>query len=280
MSTPLIKRRRLDDPSSALHKPFKSPLKHDADPALTHPQTSHPGATTTTTTTTTSAPPQTPTSKPASDTPASPNTVPTTLPPSTEESHSLRRTNLALDSACRALREDIDTLTSAAKILHSGRDAELEKLIACWKRVSRAAAEEVFAGVRDKVNRMGGVGAWREREREKREWLGGWDREEGKGGGEDGEDGEGGEERERREQYEGEVSEYDAREEGGRKTDPLFEEGRDDDVSEVMGWEVALGRSGEADSSRQTFTMDMMLRQLNVELDVIGYDREEQRWVD
>jgi len=31
---------------------------------------------------------------------------------------------------------------------------------------------------------------------------------------------------------------------------------------------------------RQTFTMDMMLRQLNVELDVIGYDREEQRWID
>ena len=108
--------------------------------------------------------------------------------------------------------------------------------------MSRAAAEEVFAGVRDKVNRMGGVGAWRERERGKREWRGWGDeeeKEEGKGGGGDEGEGEKAAEeremaREKREQYEGEVSEYDAREEGGQKQDPLFEEGKDDDVSEVL----------------------------------------------
>ena len=28
------------------------------------------------------------------------------------------------------------------------------------------------------------------------------------------------------------------------------------------------------------FTMDMMLRSLNIELSVIGFDKEGQRWVD
>jgi len=29
---------------------------------------------------------------------------------------------------------------------------------------------------------------------------------------------------------------------------------------------------------RQTFTMDMMLRSLNIELAKIGYDKQSQRW--
>jgi hypothetical protein len=33
-------------------------------------------------------------------------------------------------------------------------------------------------------------------------------------------------------------------------------------------------------NSLQTFTMDMMLGTLNIDLDVIGYDKREQRWID
>ena len=29
----------------------------------------------------------------------------------------------------------------------------------------------------------------------------------------------------------------------------------------------------------QSFTMDMMLRTLNIDLNVIGYDRQGQRWI-
>lgn len=43
-------------------------------------------------------------------------------------------------------------------------------LIDRWRTASRAAAEEVFASTRDRVNRMGGVGAWKEREQEQKEW--------------------------------------------------------------------------------------------------------------
>lgn len=46
-----------------------------------------------------------------------------------------------------------------------------------WRQAARAAAEEVFAGARDKVNRMGGVGAWRERENEKKSFGDQWERE-------------------------------------------------------------------------------------------------------
>lgn len=30
----------------------------------------------------------------------------------------------------------------------------------------------------------------------------------------------------------------------------------------------------------QNFTIDMMLRSLNIDLDVIGYDKELQKWTD
>lgn len=47
----------------------------------------------------------------------------------------------------------------------STRDTELESLIAKWKLASREAAEEVFQGAQERVNRMGGVDAWREQSR-------------------------------------------------------------------------------------------------------------------
>jgi len=60
-------------------------------------------------------------------------------------------------------------------------------LIRKWKGASREAAEEVYRDVRERVNRMGGVRGWRERERERRrgmeEFMRGWDGEEpGEGG--------------------------------------------------------------------------------------------------
>lgn len=49
-----------------------------------------------------------------------------------------------------------------------------------WKMAGRAAAEEVFGLVAKRVEGMGGVGAWREKEKQKREGGGlsggwGWD---------------------------------------------------------------------------------------------------------
>ena len=46
-------------------------------------------------------------------------------------------------------------------------DVRLENLIVKWRNASQQAVEEIFAGARDRVNRMGGVAAWKEQEREK-----------------------------------------------------------------------------------------------------------------
>ncbi|KAL9628867.1 MAG: hypothetical protein Q9164_007121, partial [Protoblastenia rupestris] len=75
-------------------------------------------------------------------------------------------------------RTNLETSTQALRIESSPRDAELALLITKWRTASREAAEELFRGVRDRVNRMGGVGALREKEREKRERDIEWQREE------------------------------------------------------------------------------------------------------
>lgn len=98
-------------------------------------------------------------------------------------------------------------------------------LIAKWKGASREAAESVFGDVRDRVNGMGGVGAWREMGRRREEWRGdgrgaGWGFEEG---GEKGEVSERG----RAEVEDQEEDLVDGREEKGGV---VGDEGADDDV--------------------------------------------------
>lgn len=117
---------------------------------------------------------------------------------------------------------------------------------------------------------MGGVGAWREREKEQREWRTKWEKEEMEA------------ERGGRGEVEGE--EEEERRERDRDEEEKVEEGNDDDVSgqDFGDWE---GREGgwvlclEVANVLQSFTIDMMLRTLNIDLDVIGYDRQGQRWI-
>jgi len=54
---------------------------------------------------------------------------------------------------------------------------------------------------------------------------------------------------------------------------------------EERGEEEMEGMDGEKEKEEEEdddegFTMDMMLKSLNIELDVIGFDKKEQRWVD
>ena len=102
---------------------------------------------------------------------------------------------------------------------------------------------------------MGGVGALRERERQCKEKAWGWSNDLKKsdvndeGDEVDNEDGPSF----RKGEEEGE--DQDEREEGARKSDPF----RGDDDG---------------------YTMDMMLKTLNVDLDIIGFDKELQKWID
>jgi Swi5-dependent recombination DNA repair protein 1 len=118
-------------------------------------------------------------------------------------------------------------LTQAQTLATSTKDDDLVILID--RTASRSAAEEFFGSTRDRVNRMGGVGAWKEREKESKERQMRWDQEEMEA------------EREKMEEAKqnGEVSEeaydryaeMDAERDKGEEEKETFKAGADDDVS-------------------------------------------------
>jgi hypothetical protein len=149
------KRRRLNDgvsaSASALSKPFKSPLRAGtippveagADPLATasRPLTTNPT--------------RTATRKPA---PKHSTSDPQYL--------ALQKQHSALHLQLRQLRQSLETAQQALKLESSPTTAtDLESIIHKWKLASRSAAEEVFHSAKERVDRMGGVGAWRAQSR-------------------------------------------------------------------------------------------------------------------
>ncbi len=102
---------------------------------------------------------------------------------------------------------------------------------------------------------MGGVGAMRDRERQSKEKAWGWDDEPKKAEEADDDDARDREDSDGFKIGEKEGEEQDEREEGAEKVE-------------------AYGEDDEG------YTMDMMLRTLNIDLDIIGYDKGLQRWID
>jgi Swi5-dependent recombination DNA repair protein 1 len=108
-------------------------------------------------------------------------------------------------------------------------DAGLQEMILRWKAASRLAAEELFGLVRERMEGMGGVKAWRERQREVCDDRGGgfgFEGQEVVKGGEDGE-AEGDGERRR------DGGEDDGEEEEEKEED---EEEEEETVSYDVGW--------------------------------------------
>lgn len=167
ISTHPTKRRRLDGVSSALSQPFKSPLKvplrrqedveKQVDTSEPHSHWNNRAAITDRTPSKTQS-----------------TTTPSRRPPPTQSATNhaskdpqlipLQKQQSALLLQLSKLRQSLDIAQQALKIESSHTDAELELLISKWKLASREAAEEIFRGAKDRVNRMGGLAAWRERE--------------------------------------------------------------------------------------------------------------------
>ncbi|KAL1851481.1 hypothetical protein Plec18170_006297 [Paecilomyces lecythidis] len=81
----------------------------------------------------------------------------------------LQKQHTTLQARLSSLRAELDTTQQALRIESSSRDEELEALVLKWRAASQDAAEELFASARDKVFRMGGVRAWKERAKKSRE---------------------------------------------------------------------------------------------------------------
>jgi Swi5-dependent recombination DNA repair protein 1 len=194
MASPLTaKRRRLNNISNTLTRPFISPLK-SADSAnansTTTPTKSRrrnvpvdsntPYIPSTLAHTINAATTRTP-YKPQSNHPAlaqTPNRATSVRRPAYSTpfakrvdpaEQALQRDITAIELQIKSVRNDIDLLNQAAKYSSDATDHDLEELAVKWKLAAQSAAEEIFGTVKERVNRMGGVQAWRDSERQKYE---------------------------------------------------------------------------------------------------------------
>ncbi|GIK04750.1 hypothetical protein Aspvir_008845 [Aspergillus viridinutans] len=187
------KRRRIESAAASLSKPFKSPLRKPVQGTVDKEKASnnssinteaegqerqygdgkHAQEHLTPSTSISSKPTSLTSSSPASPVPSLQNRKrkPTTNQMTLSKKSiladpvisELQKEQRALQSRLSALRSELDTVQQALRIESSTKDAELEALILKWKTVSQEAAEEVFEGARERVSRMGGMKAWRER---------------------------------------------------------------------------------------------------------------------
>lgn len=191
------KRRRVENASSKLSKPFKSPLRRPAQAseekteAPTKQEEEEEGGRVEAGKVPNETLHSTPDGKGNLNTPISTIPTPTTqtrkrkpAPNPTPTKAQLRvdpviadlqKQERTLQSRIATLHSELDTSQQALRIESSGRDAELEVLIAKWRSVSQDAAAEVFAGAQERVARMGGMAAWKERMRSQNER---WEQEE------------------------------------------------------------------------------------------------------
>ncbi|KAE8151027.1 hypothetical protein BDV25DRAFT_139277 [Aspergillus avenaceus] len=268
------KRRRVENAASALSKPFRSPLrrptqsKQNSQPtnedngSSSKPDLDSGASNTIDAVATQSGPlPIDPTS---STSPsglqtrkrkfrANPLTAPKKPIFSDPAIMDLQKQERMLQSRLATLRSELDTAQQALRLETSTKDTELELLIAKWRSVSQKAAEEVFAGAQERVARMGGMKAWRERTKSD---SGRW-------------------EQDVMESWDGDADAIDADLDG---VEPEFRQ------AEMHNRYETDKKDNNQDSrihetENDELTMEMMLKTLNVDLKIIGYDKDHQRWV-
>lgn len=124
-------------------------------------------------------------------------------------------------------------------------------------------------------SRMGGPRAWKEMQKKQQEYQTSWDQEEQTN--KDNSDDEENKDVEKRDVYAEYGIDLETENEKSQRVKGLGDTGElpgQEDVSPLW-FDLCWIHT----DSQQEFTMAMMLRTLNVDLDIVGYDREQQRWV-
>lgn len=318
MSSPMsVKRRRLNDANKKLTKPFVSPMRtqktertplkedstkanvgHQAYTPSTLAHTIKPAVSTPTPAVIKPAPSKssfTPQRSTAVRKQPSFSSLSSSKKNISPEEQALKKAISKTEFQIRKIQNDLDTLQQALKLTTSTTDDELRELSEKWRTCSQLVAEELFGSVKERVQRMGGVAAWRDMEKKKYEranGLGDFAQQEEQQEDNDADcefDSEGEElpeeEQEHRKKMKRQalqelrdaadvVNEQLEVDPAAQKSRVWQEEGKDDDVSVT----TVMGEAGCIADLLQTFTMDMMLRSLNIDLALIGYDKETQRW--
>ncbi|KAJ4417702.1 ERAD-associated protein [Neurospora sp. IMI 360204] len=138
-------------------------------------------------------------------------------------------------------------------------DAELKELVQKWKLASRQAAEELFELIKGRVAGMGGAKAWREtRRRQVEGFHSAWDDEGQKG------------KKRKGDADEREIEDSDVSDDGGLDDgDGQFSQG--------------AGNNDDGEGSAEDDSEDsvrLLWQSLNIEPDVLGYDPNEDKWLD
>ncbi|KAK5170928.1 uncharacterized protein LTR77_004072 [Saxophila tyrrhenica] len=291
MSSPLTaKRRKLNETSRTLAKPFVSPLR-TSKPDTAPLKPSHNAAniqsyqpSTLAHTVNSSTPSESKTKAPSRSfqTPARSAPVRKTAAFTTSTGRNrdpaeqaAQRANTSLELQIRNIRNEIDTLNQAIRLTSSTTDAELEELTQKWKLATQTAAEELFGTVKERVCRMGGVQAWRESENKKADKMNEWSQQD-EGKEDDDADCEFDEDGEELPEEEAEWRKKEKARMRQEAQDAMEDAGGGDEVEEMGREKQVWQEDGKEDDD---FTVDMMLRSLHIDLSVIGWDTQAQRWV-
>lgn len=91
--------------------------------------------------------------------------APSKSPLADSELLELQKKKRVLQAHLKSLTDELENTKQAIQIESSGKDAELETLTRKWRHIAQQAAEEVLGGAQERISRMGGMAAWRERSR-------------------------------------------------------------------------------------------------------------------
>ncbi|ETI19920.1 hypothetical protein G647_08935 [Cladophialophora carrionii CBS 160.54] len=155
----------------------------------------------------------------------------------------LQKQYTALTIRLIQLRQSLENADQAIQIEESGQGAELKRLITKWRTVAQEAADELFADAKERIDGMGGVAAWRRRaEQESRRWN---------------------------------------RDEKG-----LLPQKHEQVANNVASLEDCLATDEnkpsqpEEEDDENSFTMETMLQQMNIDLQAIGFDKQLEKWIE
>ncbi|KAI1609140.1 hypothetical protein EDD37DRAFT_140412 [Exophiala viscosa] len=236
-----VKRRRLNQGTAFLNKPFRSPLR--MTPSSHKEQTSSPDSKLQANTNHDFPSPRVTTS---SDSIETPEKLHVSVDSAKVEYKDVQKEYTALSLHLKKLSQSLDIAQQALQIESSAQDVQLRVLISKWKAVAQDAAERLFVDVKERIDQMGGVAAWRARTQE-------------------------------------DARHWNSQEEGNDQVQ--HREPHDDDAPSQNAAAIKDARESEnapadEDAEASFFTMDMMLQEMNIDLKVIGYDKDLERWVD
>ena len=160
------KRRKLDQPHPFLNRPFRSPLRSVPNLLAQPSQDKSQKSTDFSTTGTHLSPSQDGRASHNINqrSPALNSTI--HLEVANEELGDLQKQQTALAIRLTQLRQCLENADQALEIEASGQGSELARLITRWRTIAQDAAEELFVDAKARVDRNGGMAAWRRRAEE------------------------------------------------------------------------------------------------------------------